>query len=163
MTLPATLVSTFALRYNPVVSRFRYKLVETDAELERAFAVRRKVFVEEQGVDGDVEYDGRDTEALQLIVNQGGLTIATARVRFPKTGEAKIERMAVLQPHRGQGIGREILDSFEHEFKARRIQRVVLHAQYPVIAFYEACGYRVTGAPFIEAGIRHVKMEKRLS
>jgi len=145
------------------VSEFTYQVVDTATDLERALAVRRAVFVEEQGVDKDIEYDGLDAGALQMVVKARNTVVGTARARFPEAGEAKIERMAVLPAYRGQGIGRGILALLEDELKLRRVEHVVLHAQNPVIAFYESCGYQVTGAPFVEVGIQHVVMGKRLS
>jgi len=145
------------------VSKFTYQLVDAGPDLEGAFAVRRAVFVAGQGVDRDIEYDGLDGEALQMVVKSGEAVVGTARARFPEAGEAKIERMAVLSQYRGQGIGRGILAHLEDELKLRRIKHSVLHAQKPVIAFYESCGYQVTGAPFVEVGIQHVVMRKRLS
>ena len=145
------------------MSQFNCQLATTDADLERALEVRRAVFVEEQGVSKDVEYDGLDAGALQLIVSHDGLAVGTARVRFPKPGMAKIERMAVLGPYRRRGVGQEILCFLTAELRERQVETIVLHAQYPVIAFYESSGYRVTGTPFIEAGIKHVEMQRDLS
>jgi len=144
------------------MSTFNYKMVETSSELERALEVRRAVFVEEQGVEKEIEYDGRDIEAEHIIVTCGELTIGTARVRFPATGRAKIERMAVLPLFRCRGVGRGMLSALTVAFREQRIESIVLHAQNPVVAFYETCGYRVTSAPFIEANIKHVVMEKSL-
>ena len=138
------------------------KLVTSDEELREAFAVRRQVFVEEQGVTEDEEYDGLDSEALQIVVKDGERVIGTARVQFPAANEAKIERMAVLKPFRNKGIGSRIMDFLHKELKNRQVEQVVLHAQYPVIAFYRSCGFKETGSPFREAGIKHIKMQRRL-
>jgi len=138
------------------------QLVDNGADLARALEVRRAVFVEEQGVAQDVESDGLDAEALHLIVSHRGLAVGTARVRFPGPGTAKIERMAVLSEYRHRGVGLEILSFLTAELKGRRVKTIMLHAQYPVIAFYESAGYHAAGAPFIEAGIRHVEMRRRL-
>lgn len=145
------------------MSEFTYRLADAGADLTGAFAVRRSVFVEEQGVDPDIESDGLDGGALQMVVKDGAAVVGTARVRFAAVGEAKIERMAVLPPYRGQGIGRAVLLFIEDELAKRRVEHILLHAQDPVIAFYQSCGYQVTGAPFSEVGIRHLAMEKRLS
>ena len=138
------------------------KLVTSDEELREAFAVRRQVFVEEQGVTEDEEYDGLDSEALQIVVKDGERVIGTARVQFPAANEAKIERMAVLKPFRNKGIGSRIMDFLHKELGNRQVEEVVLHAQYPVIAFYRSCGFEETGSPFREAGIKHIKMQRRL-
>jgi predicted GNAT family N-acyltransferase len=145
------------------VSKFSYQLADTDTDLEGAFAVRRAVFVAAQGVNENVVFDGLDGEALQVVVKAGEAVVGTARVRFPEVVQAKIERMAVLPPYRGQAIGRDILAFLEDELKSRCVERVMLHAQNPVVAFYEACGYRADGAPFTEIGIEHRVMWKQLS
>ncbi len=139
-----------------------YKLVSSDDELEGAFAVRRQVFVEEQGIPEDVELDEHDREALHMVAKDGDRVIGTARVLFLSAGLAKIERMAVLKPFRRSGIGRRIISFLSEELKNRQIKQVVLHAQYPVVAFYKACGFEEVGSPFWEVGIKHVKMQKEL-
>ena len=138
------------------------KLVTSDEELREAFAVRRQVFVEEQRVTEDEEYDGLDSEALQIVVKDGERVIGTARVQFPAANEAKIERMAVLKPFRNKGIGGRLMAFLHKELENRQVEQVVLHAQYPVIAFYRSCGFEETGSPFWEAGIKHMKMQRRL-
>jgi len=139
-----------------------FKLVENGSELEGAFQVRRAVFVEEQGVDEDIEYDGLDNEAPQIVVKKDDDIIGTARVRFLGEGKAKIERMAVLQSFRRRGIGGGMMSFLTDELKVRHIRHVVLHAQYIAIPFYEACGYSLMDSPFWEAGIKHIAMEKRI-
>ncbi|HEY41977.1 MAG TPA: GNAT family N-acetyltransferase [Dehalococcoidia bacterium] len=145
------------------MDKITYKLVENDYELEGAFTVRRVVFVEEQDIEEDEEYDGLDYEALQMVVILDGQFVGTARVRFLDNGEAKIERMAVLKPFRRRGIGSGMMSFLDNELKARHIKHVVLHAQYIVIPFYEACGYSARGSPFWEAGIKHIKMERQIT
>lgn len=139
-----------------------YKLVSNDKELRDAFEVRRQVFIQEQGVSENVEYDGHDEEALHMIVKDGGKIVGTARVRFPTTGQAKIERMAILKPFRRKGIGSGIISYLNAVLRNRQIEQVVLHAQYAVTAFYKSCGFEETGSPFWEAGIRHIQMQMRL-
>lgn len=144
------------------MSGFDYKLVTSDNESKAALEVRRHVFIEEQGVPVDLELDGYDEEALHMVVEDGDKVIGTARVLFPATGQAKIERMAVLRPFRHRGIGREIISFLIEELAHRQIEYVILHAQYPVVAFYRSCGFEETGSPFWEAGIKHIKMQRRL-
>ena len=139
-----------------------YKLVTSDRELQGALDVRRQVFVEEQGISEDLEYDGNDSDALHVVVKDGERVIATARVQFPKTGQAKIERMAVLKSFRRRGIGRRMMAFLNEELRNRQVEQVVVHAQYPVAAFYRSCGFAELGSPFWEAGIKHIKMLRRL-
>ena len=139
-----------------------FKLVASDEELRGAFEVRRRVFIQEQGVPEDLEYDGLDEEALHMVVKNGERVIGTARVRFLTTNQAKIERMAVLRPFRRKGIGRNIISFLKRELESKQIEHVVLHAQCEVIPFYKSCGFEEIGPTFWEAGIKHVKMQRRL-
>jgi predicted GNAT family N-acyltransferase len=124
--------------------------------------VRRRVFVEEQGVPEDEEYDDFDSEALHIVAKEGDRVIGTARVQFLADNHAKIERMAVLIPFRRKGIGTKIMTLLDEEFKNRQVEQVVLHAQCAVAGFYESCGFKKYGAPFLEVGIEHIKMQKRI-
>ncbi len=144
------------------MSKVSCRIVTTDADLEGAFAVRREVFVDEQGVDEETEYDGLDGEAVHVVVTEGQRIVGTARVRFPAEGTAKIERMAVLKRLRRRGIGTRIMSFLAEELTNRRVKQVVLHSQCAVTGFYESCGFEQTGSPFWEAGIRHIEMHRRL-
>ena len=144
------------------MSKFSYKLVTSDRELKGAFEVRRKVFVEEQGISEELDLDGHDSEALHMVVKNGEKVIGTARVLFLATSQAKIERMAILKPFRQKGIGIRIVSFLNEELKKKQVEQVVLHAQYPIIAFYKSCGFTELGSPFWEAGIKHIKMQRRL-
>lgn len=139
-----------------------YKLVANESELKGAFEVRRRVFVEEQGIVVEVEYDGNDGKALHMVVKDGAEVVGTARVRFLDAKQAKLERMAVLDNFRHKGIGSGITFFLIDELRNRHIEQVVLHAQYGVIAFYKSCGFEEMGLPFMEAGLKHIKMQRRL-
>ena len=136
-----------------------FKLVTNDEELRGALEVRRQVFVQEQGVSEDLEYDGHDGEALHMVVKDGNRVIGTARVQFPTTNQAKIERMAVLRPFRRRGVGSNIISFLKEELKSRQIEHVILHAQCAVTEFYKSCGFEETALPFWDAGIKHIEMQ----
>jgi len=142
--------------------KLSYKLVAGDRELEGAFEIRRQVFVEEQGISEDLVFDEHDGEALHMVVKDGQRVIGTARVLFLADNQAKLERMAVLRPFRHKGIGKGIVSFLNEELRNRQLEQVVLHAQYGVVAFYKSCGFEELGLPFWEAGIKHMKMQKRL-
>jgi len=144
------------------MGKLSYKLVANDRELEEAFEVRREVFVEEQGISEDLVFDGHDGEALHMVVKDGQRVIGTARVLLLADNQAKLERMAVLKPFRHKGIGRGIVSFLNKELRKRQLEQVVLHAQYTVVAFYKSCGFEESGLPFWEAGLKHIKMQKRL-
>ncbi|HUV75501.1 MAG TPA: GNAT family N-acetyltransferase [Dehalococcoidales bacterium] len=139
-----------------------YKFVENETELKGAFEVRRQVFVEEQGVAGELEFDKDDREALHMVVKDGQGVIGTARVLFFTDNQAKLERIAVLKPLRRRGIGRGIISFLDEELENGGVEQVVLHAQCVAAVFYRSCGFVETGSTFWEVGIKHIKMQKRL-
>jgi len=144
------------------MSKFGYKLVTGDVELQEAFAVRRQVFVREQGISEDLVFDGHDREALHMVVKDGERIIGSARVQFLAGNQAKLERMAVLKRYRRKGIGKEILLFLDAVWKDKQVQQVIIHAQLEVVPFYKLCGFDEFGSPFREAGIKHIKMRKQL-
>jgi len=139
-----------------------YKIVVSDRELEGAFEVRKQVFVGEQGIPEDLELDELDMEAMHVVGKDGERIVGTARVLFLAASQAKLERMAILKPFRRRGIGKGIISFLDEEFKNRGTEKVVLHAQCSAVDFYKSCGFEESGSPFWEAGIKHVKMQKRL-
>ena len=134
----------------------------TAEDMDAACEVRRRVFVEEQGVAWDVEYDGLDAGAFHVGASDGANVVGTARVRFPAQGEAKIERMAVLADHRREGVGACMMGWLKEDLRGRDVRRVVLHAQWDVLEFYRRCGFRGRGEAFMEAGIKHLEMDLTL-
>jgi len=138
-------------------------VVPGDDDLEHCFAVRREVFIEGQGIDEREEMDGRDGECLHLLAVGGrGEAVGTVRLRVVD-GLAKLERLAVREPWRGRGVGARLVEAFEREARARGLGAVLLGSQVEAIGFYEACGYRLEGDPFLDAGIPHRWMRKVLS
>jgi predicted GNAT family N-acyltransferase len=142
------------------VSKFSYKLVTGDVELQEAFGVRRQVFVREQGISEDLVFDKHDKEALHMVVKDGERVIGSARVQFLADNQAKLERMAVLKRYRRKGIGREMLLFLDTVWKDKQVQQVIIHAQLEVVPFYKLYGFDEVGLPFWEAGIKHIKMRK---
>ncbi|PSQ44610.1 GNAT family N-acetyltransferase [Halobacteriales archaeon SW_5_68_122] len=136
--------------------------VETDDELADALAVRRAVFVEEQGVPEHLEVDGNDESATHFVANDGDRPVGAARFRPHDDSTAKVERVAVLKPERGAGIGRRLMDAVETAAADDDYESVVLHAQVPVVGFYERLDYKVTSEEFEDAGIPHREMRKGL-
>ncbi len=132
-------------------------------ELDRCLALRREVFVEEQGVPVAEEMDGLDAECTHFLALAGGDVVGTARLRVTDDGHAKAERVAVRRSVRRSGAGRALMRALEDETRGRGRRELVLNAQLPVIAFYERLGYRVEGAEFLEAGIPHRAMRKPLT
>ena len=118
-------------------------------------AIRRAVFVDEQGVPEALEVDGRDDGAWHLLARDGaGLPVGCARV-LP---DAHIGRLAVLRRARGQGVGRDLLLAAVTLARRLGMGDLYLHAQTRARGFYEAAGFIAEGDEFPEAGIAHVLM-----
>ena len=144
------------------MSKLTYKLMASDADLSGAFAVRRQVFVREQGISEDLVFDNNDRDALHVVVKDGERAIGTARVRFLGNNQAKLERMAVTKAFRHKGVGRGIIAFLDEELRDKQVQQVVIHAQEGAVEFYKSCGFKESGSPFWEANIKHIKMYRRL-
>jgi len=145
-----------------VMKELSYTLMKNDSDLEGAFQVRKEVFVEQQGLPESIVFDNLEEEATHVLVRIGDQATGTARIRFLGATQAKPERMAVLKPFRNVGIGKGIVSFMIENLRSKQVEEVVLHAQQEVVEFYEKCGFEQTGSPFWEAGIEHVKMERRL-
>jgi predicted GNAT family N-acyltransferase len=123
--------------------------------------IRARVFVEEQSCPPEEEFDEWDALSRHLLLRIGGEPAATARWRVvEKLGRqwAKLERFAVLQEHRGLGVGRALVDFAMSEARAAGHFRFLIHAQAHLQAFYESFGFETRGQPFEEAGISHLLM-----
>ncbi len=136
------------------------RVASGDADMRGAFAVRHEVFIGEQGVPPELERDDADATAVHVVASDGTAVIGTARLT--RDGEARIGRVAVLPAWRRRGIAGLLLAALEAEAQRLGIEEVGLHSQTYVQALYERHGYAVTGPGFVEAGIDHVPMVKRL-
>ncbi|AQL41821.1 GNAT family N-acetyltransferase [Halorientalis sp. IM1011] len=140
----------------------RIEVVAGDGDLSDAFAVRRDVFVDEQGVDEAVEIDGRDDDAVHTVAYEGSRPVGTARLRTVGDDTGKVERVAVRRERRGEELGRKLMDTVEDLARERDLDRLVLHAQTTVEEFYRKLGYETVSDEFEEAGIPHVEMTKQV-
>lgn len=129
--------------------------IKTKKELEQAFTIRRQVFCIEQNVSEEIEMDEYDEIANHIIAIINNIPVGTARWRYTKEG-AKMERFAVLNEHRGKGVGEELVKYVLNELKENEF--VYLNAQETVIEFYEKFGFKTVGHRFYEANIPHKKM-----
>ncbi len=139
--------------------------VEDNERIARAFAVRRAVFVREQGVPEEEEIDAHDrsdASACHALIALDGRPVAAGRFFVRPDGAVQIGRMAVLAAYRARGIGRALLDALVDEAQRRGFSRVVLHAQTHARGFYERADFIAHGAEFLDAGILHVEMERAL-
>jgi len=123
----------------------------------RAFTIRTRVFVKEQGVPKQAEIDPDDKYAIHFLAFAGAKAIGTARVVMDQN-IAKIGRMAVLKSHRRKGVGTKLLERAIGTAQKRGARRIYLHAQVSAIGFYRAMRFSCVGPVFQEAGIPHQKM-----
>ena len=135
----------------------RVKRVASDTALVQAFRIRMRVFVQEQGVPEDIELDRDDQRALHFLALASGRAVGTARLVM-RRGDVKIGRMAVLKSYRRRGVGRKLLRRAVATAKKLGARHIYLHAQVPVIEFYEKLGFCCIGPVFHEAAIPHRKM-----
>ncbi|WP_411799544.1 GNAT family N-acetyltransferase [Halonotius sp. F2-221B] len=131
--------------------------------LTAAFAIRRAVFVAEQGVDSALEWDDAETEATHLLLVVNDRPVGVARARLIDDSTVKAERVAVRPSARGEGWGRRLMDAVEAVGVDADANHCVLHAQQRVEGFYHNLGYQTVSEPFEEAGIPHVEMERSIS
>ena len=138
------------------------RLVDNEAELEAAIAVRFRVFVDEQSIPPEEELDEADATASHAIALSQDKVVGTGRLVWRDDGSALIGRMAVDAQWRRKGVGGEILKFLEESARDQGLTHAVLHAQEYVKSFYAAHGYQQHGDTFLEVGIPHVEMRKNL-
>ena len=142
-----------------MVHSFTVRRASWELDQSRIRAVREAVFVREQGIPTDLEWDAADETAVHVIaLDTGGKAIGTGRL-LP-TGV--IGRMAVLGTYRGHGVGRALLGALLDAARVRGEKQVTLSAQKRVIGFYERAGFAPVGDLYYEAGIPHQSMRRQL-
>lgn len=137
--------------------------VQSPEEIDACLALRRAIFIDEQGVSEEEEIDGQDDRCAHLLVRRNGMPVAAARVQV--TGDiAKIQRVCVAREGRGSGIGARLIGFVIDHLEAEgRITLVRLDAQTASLDFYRKLGFEAEGSEFLDAGIPHRSMKRRLS
>ncbi|MFJ2604532.1 GNAT family N-acetyltransferase [Streptomyces sp. NPDC091279] len=148
------------------------RVAEDLADREACFAVRKEVFVVEQGVPEDLEYDDLDAVAVHVLaVREDGAALGTGRLLCGPEAAARtggdlslgvLGRLAVTRQARGLGVGVALVRAIEDAARARGLTAVDLHAQTRALGFYERLGYVAYGAEYPEAGIPHRPMRRAL-
>ena len=127
--------------------------------------IRERVFVIEQEVPLEDEYDEFDETATHFLVFVNGKPAGTCRWRFTDHG-IKLERYAVLAEFRGQGVGSKLVEVTLNDIKSKpeaKEKLCYLHAQVTAIFLYERFGFQKEGDQFDECGIMHYKMTKKMA
>lgn len=135
--------------------------VNHEQQLQDAFIVRKLVFVEEQQVSAEEEYDEFDATANHVVLYDEGVPVGAGRIREVED-IGKIERICVLSSHRSKGAGRLIMEALEELAAQKNLHKVKLHAQTHAEPFYQKLGYKTVSDVFMEANIPHVVMVKAI-
>lgn len=157
------------------MSAFEVRVAVGPADREACFAVRKEVFVVEQRVPAEIEYDAfdeMDADTVQVLaVGADGLPLGTGRLLYgpaavDRTGGdpsvGSLGRLAVSSAARGLGVGAALVRAIEEAARERGLAAVDLHAQTHATGFYERLGYAAYGAEFLDAGIGHRAMRRAL-
>lgn len=143
----------------PPISTFHVEPADYAADFKDLRAVREPVFVIEQNVPVEHEWDALDPTSHHVIARDvKNRPIGAGRL----TPERKIGRMAVLREWRGQGVGKALLQALIEQAQALGWLEVTLNSQVRAIRFYEKFGFQPFGEPFEEAGIMHCQMRMKL-
>ena len=129
--------------------------IESDAEMQKIHAIRNEVFIVEQKVSREEEYENEVAE-YYLVFDEDHLALGTGRWRKTKNG-IKIERMAVLKQARAKGAGSILLDKMLEEIP-RDQGTIYLNAQVAAMNYYLRAGFVAEGELFYEANIPHYRM-----
>lgn len=136
--------------------------IEQTDDLGICHALRRTVFIEEQGVSEAEEVDGRDDEALHVLACVGDTPMGCARI-LVQGPVAKIGRVCVLKEARGTGLGAAIIKTCLEVARGQHgVSKAKLGAQTHALAFYERLGFAAFGPIYDDAGIPHRDMERPL-
>ncbi|MGV2948408.1 GNAT family N-acetyltransferase [Acinetobacter sp. AGC35] len=125
---------------------------------EHAKAIREAVFIQEQNIAAEDEWDAEDAVAVHFIVFQQDQAIATARL----LSNNSIGRVAVLNTARGLGVGQRLMQAVIDHSRAEQRELVKLSSQVHAIGFYQALGFEVQGEEYLDCGIPHIDMYLKL-
>lgn len=117
--------------------------------------IRQQVFIREQGVTAELEWDGLDDTAIHFLAhNDKQQFIACARL----LANGHIGRMAVLKTWRHQGVGTAVMHAILDYARGHQYPPLFLHAQTRAVTFYQSLGFCREGEEFLDAGIAHIGM-----
>ncbi|XFA98710.1 GNAT family N-acetyltransferase [Candidatus Izemoplasma sp. B36] len=132
-------------------------VAKSQKEITDNFLVRGKVFVVEQRIDYEIEFDGLDDQCVLFTAYDNKIPVGAARLYKNKVG-----RVATLKEYRNKGVATSIMHFIEKYALSNQINQLKLHAQMYVFDFYHNLGYKPVGEVFQEADIDHIKMIKNL-
>lgn len=131
-------------------------------DLAACHAIRRAVFIDEQGIAESEEWDSRDGGAVHMLARLDGRPVGTARI-LVEGDTGRIGRVCVLAEARGRGIGAALIEAALALLRARPgVTGAALGAQCRALGFYEGLGFRAVGPVYDDAGIPHREMQRPL-
>ena len=139
-----------------MVNKLRIRFTKNKEEIDQSLKIRKRVFVEEQKVEPEIEFDGLDSKAKHVLVFLDKKPIGCARVRKNKC--VKLERIAILKEYRNKGFGRQLMEYLVNYCENKGYSEICLHSQMYIVDFYKKCGFKPRGKTFLEAGIKHIEM-----
>ena len=143
-------------------ARLRTRIVQTDQERKAHFAIRKEVFVREQGLFQETDVDSNDERAIPIICTVNGTIGGTVRV-YPLGDNTWIGgRLAVLQDFRSCLVGPLLVKEAMKTVKERGCTRFLAHIQFKNVRFFERLGWSLTGEQLVINGIKHYVMEADL-
>ncbi len=129
-------------------------------DIDQALAIRREVFINEQGVDEDEELDSNDEQSTHYLLRFQDNIAGTARVRYVDNNKAKIERVAILAQYRGKKLGQRLMQFILEDIKhTSTVHSVHIGSQKHAIPFYKTLGFIEYSIEYMEAGIPHLDMQ----
>ncbi|MDD4000650.1 MAG: GNAT family N-acetyltransferase [Bacilli bacterium] len=137
----------------------KLNLCITKEELIDHYLIRKTVFIDEQAISYEEEYDFLEKEHLPFLFIHEDIPIGAARIKT-EANCAKFERICILKPYRGLGLGRVLIEEMEKYSQKLGSKYFLLGAQAYAVPFYEKCGFYVIGELYYEAGIPHYQMRK---
>ncbi len=146
-------------------NNFSIQVVDWQNYQETLRSIRTRVFIEEQNVPVELEWDGLDEQAVHILalMTESQQTTATGCARILFSGQqAHIGRMAVLSHCRGQGIGSQMLQACIAHCRHNHMEKIILNAQVYVLSFYLKAGFSISSDEFSDAGIAHREMTLNL-
>lgn len=136
------------------------KIATTDQELKEAYAIRHAVFTAEQNIPEEIDNDGKDARAINILAKIENTAIGTGRLYPVNEQLGELARIAVLKKYRGAGIAKEIIIKLEVLAKEKGLKELILWPHERLNGFYTSLGFELTPDRQIVAGYPLIKMRK---
>jgi predicted GNAT family N-acyltransferase len=139
------------------------RFASSTQDLDAGYALRREVFEVEQNIPRPLDRDPFDYSADHVVAfDENGRCVGTGRVVRVDARTCHIGRMAVAPDHRRKGVGAAVLEALERMAQMRGLTEVVIHSQMASEPFFKNRGFVREGDPFLDQGVQHVLMRKKL-